>query len=73
MAFQYLKGIYKKDGDRLFSKVCYNNNVFKLKEGGFGLDIRKILRAYCKGIGLDDLYRSHPMRICNSMIFCILP
>jgi len=42
VAFQYLKGAYKKDGDRLFSRL-YNDrtrgNGFKLKEGRFRLDI----------------------------------
>jgi len=40
----YLKGAYKKDGDRLFSKACCGRtrgNGFKLKEGSFRLDIRK--------------------------------
>ena len=44
MAFQYLKGAYKKDGDRLFSRACcYRTwgNGFKLKEGRFRLAIRK--------------------------------
>ena len=44
MAFQYLKGAYKKDGDKLFSRACCNRtrgNGFKLKEGRFRLDIRK--------------------------------
>jgi len=43
-AFQYLKGAYKKDGDRLFSRVCCGRtrgNGFKLKEGRYRLDIRK--------------------------------
>ena len=43
-AFQYLKGAYKKDGDILFSRACSNRtrgNGFKVKEGRFGLDIRK--------------------------------
>ncbi|KFV89624.1 hypothetical protein N327_03599, partial [Fulmarus glacialis] len=42
-AFQYLKGAYKKDGDRLFSRACCDRtrgNGFKLKEGRFRLDIR---------------------------------
>ncbi|KAK4806223.1 LOW QUALITY PROTEIN: hypothetical protein QYF61_001146 [Mycteria americana] len=42
--FQYLKGAYKKDGDRLFSRACSDRtrgNGFKLKEGRFRLDIRK--------------------------------
>ena len=44
MAFQYLKGSYRKEGDRLFSRVCGDRtrgNGFKLKEGRFRLDIRK--------------------------------
>ncbi|GAB0204647.1 hypothetical protein GRJ2_002930300 [Grus japonensis] len=43
-AFQYLKGAYKKDGDRLFIRACCDRtrgNGFKLKEGRFRLDIRK--------------------------------
>ncbi|KAK4825537.1 hypothetical protein QYF61_000114 [Mycteria americana] len=42
-AFQYLKGAYRKDGDRLFSKACCDrtrNNGFKLREGRFRLDLR---------------------------------
>ncbi|KAK4827290.1 hypothetical protein QYF61_016517 [Mycteria americana] len=44
VAFQYLKGAYKKDGDRLFSRACSDRtrgNGFKLKQGTFRLDIRK--------------------------------
>ncbi|KAK4815809.1 hypothetical protein QYF61_007249 [Mycteria americana] len=40
----YLKGAYKKDGDKLFSRACCNRtrgNGFKLKEGRFRPDIRK--------------------------------
>ncbi|KAK4832828.1 hypothetical protein QYF61_025816 [Mycteria americana] len=43
-AFQYLKGPYKKDGDRLFSRPCCDRtrgNGFKRKEGRFRLHIRK--------------------------------
>jgi len=43
-ALQYLKGPYKKDGDRLFSRACCDrtrSNGFKLKEGRFRLNIRK--------------------------------
>ncbi|KAK4824984.1 hypothetical protein QYF61_022510 [Mycteria americana] len=43
-AFQYLKGAYKKDGDRLFSRACCSRtrgNGFKLKEGRFRVDRRK--------------------------------
>jgi len=44
VAFQYLQGAYKKDGDRLFSRACYDRtggNGFNLKEDKFRLDIRK--------------------------------
>ena len=43
-AFQYLKGGYKKEGGRLFSRVCGDRkrgNGFILKEERFSLDIRK--------------------------------
>ncbi|KAK4818192.1 hypothetical protein QYF61_008576 [Mycteria americana] len=43
-AFQYLKGVCGKDGDRLFSKACCDRtriNGFKLREGRFRLDFRK--------------------------------
>ncbi|KFM05922.1 hypothetical protein AS27_07550, partial [Aptenodytes forsteri] len=43
-AYQYLKGAYKKDGERLFSRACCDRtrgNGFKLKEGRFRLDLRK--------------------------------
>ncbi|KAK4811234.1 hypothetical protein QYF61_022131 [Mycteria americana] len=43
-AFQYIKGAYKKDRDRLFTRACSDRtrgNGFKLKEGRFRLDIRK--------------------------------
>ncbi|KFQ05429.1 hypothetical protein N329_00672, partial [Haliaeetus albicilla] len=42
-AFHYIKGAYKKDGDKLFSRACCNRtrgNGFTLKEGTFRLDIR---------------------------------
>ncbi|KAK4829645.1 hypothetical protein QYF61_005938 [Mycteria americana] len=42
-AFQYLKGAYRKDGDRLLSKACCDrrrSNGFKLREGRFRLDSR---------------------------------
>ncbi|KAK4816585.1 LOW QUALITY PROTEIN: hypothetical protein QYF61_017975 [Mycteria americana] len=43
-AFQYLKGAYRKDGNRLFSKAYCDrtrSNGFKLREGRFRLDLRK--------------------------------
>jgi len=42
-AFQHLKGAYRKNGDRLFSKACCDrrrSNGFKLREGRFRLDRR---------------------------------
>ncbi|KAK4829371.1 hypothetical protein QYF61_003494 [Mycteria americana] len=43
-AFQYLKGTYRKNRDRLFSKACCDgtrSNGFKPREGRFRLDLRK--------------------------------
>jgi len=43
-AFQYLKGAYKKDGDKLFSRACCDRtrgNGCRCREGRFRLDIRK--------------------------------
>ncbi|GAB0177232.1 hypothetical protein GRJ2_000188400 [Grus japonensis] len=44
VAFQYLKGAYKKAGEGLFIRECSDRtrgNGFKLKEGRFRLDVRK--------------------------------
>ncbi|GAB0189145.1 mitochondrial enolase superfamily member 1 [Grus japonensis] len=44
VAFQYLKGAYRKDGEGLFIRECSDRtrgNGCKLKEGGFRLDVRK--------------------------------
>ena len=44
VTFQYLKGSYRKEGDRLFSRVCgdrIRGNGFKLKVGRFRLDTMK--------------------------------
>jgi len=43
-AFQYLNGAYKKDGEGVFTKACRDRtrgDGFKMKEGGYRLDIRK--------------------------------
>ncbi|KFP16986.1 hypothetical protein Z169_03394, partial [Egretta garzetta] len=43
-AFQYLKGAYRKDGERLFSRtscVRTRGNGFKLEQGRFRLEVRK--------------------------------
>ena len=42
VALQYLKGAYKKDGDRVFSRACCDRTMggsFKLKENRFRLDM----------------------------------
>ena len=44
MAFQYLKGAYRKAGEGLFIRAGSDRtrgNGFKLEEGRFRLDIRK--------------------------------
>ena len=44
MAFQYLKGEYKQEGERLFTRVDSDRtsgNGFKLRQGRFRLDIRR--------------------------------
>ena len=44
MAFQYLKGAYKQEGERLFMRVDSDRtrgNGFKLRQGSFKLDMRR--------------------------------
>jgi len=44
VAFQYIKGAYRKDGENLFSKACCDrtrSNGFKLRQGRYRLDRRK--------------------------------
>ena len=44
VAFQYLKGVYSKDGDKPLSRACSDRtrgNGFKLREGRFTVDIRQ--------------------------------
>ncbi|PKU42037.1 hypothetical protein llap_7659 [Limosa lapponica baueri] len=44
MAFQYLKGAYRRDGEGFFMRECNNrtrDNGFKLEDGRFQLDTRK--------------------------------
>ena len=46
VAFQYLKGVYKQEGERLFMRVDSDRtrgNGFKLGQGRFRLDIRRKL------------------------------
>ena len=40
-AFQYIKGVYKQDGERLFTRSCSDrtrDNSFKLKDDSFRLE-----------------------------------
>jgi len=49
-AFQYLKGVCKKEGDRLVSRVCCDRtkgNDFNQKEGMFKLEIEKRVLFLC--------------------------
>jgi len=52
-AFQYLKGAYKKDADRVFSRTSCDRtrgNGFKVKDGRFRLDTGKkffTMRKHC--------------------------
>jgi len=42
VTLQYINRAYKKDGDKLFrSACCIKTKSFKLKRGGYRLDIRK--------------------------------
>ena len=44
MAFQYLKGEYKQEGERVFTWVSSDRtsgNGFKLRQGRFRLDMRR--------------------------------
>ena len=44
MAFHYLKGAYKQEGEQLFTRMYSDRtrgNGFKLRQGKFRLDIRR--------------------------------
>ena len=69
VAFQYLKGSNRKEGDRLFSRVSGDRtrgNGFKLKEGRCRLDIRKksftvsLVRHWNR---LSEMWMPHPWRL----------
>ena len=70
---QYLKGVYKKDGDKLFSEACCNrtrSNGSKLKEGRFRLDVRKkffMLKVVSPGTGCPERWEMpHPWKQSRS-------
>ena len=51
LAFQYLKGVYKQEGEWLFTRVDSNRtrgNGLKLRQRRFGLDIRR--RFFTQGV-----------------------
>lgn len=60
VAFLYLKGAFKKDGERLFTRACRDGtrqNGFKLIESRFGFDIRRnssLWRCWGPGNGCPD-------------------
>ena len=50
-AFRYLKGAYKQEGERLFTRVDSDRtrgNGLKLRQGSFSLDIRR--RFFTEGV-----------------------
>lgn len=68
MASQYLKGAYKKGGERLFT-MAWNDrtrmNGFKLKESRFTLDIKKkifTVRVVRQPGSLEKFCMLHPWK-----------
>ena len=65
--FQYLKGAFKKNGERLFNKACSDrtrDNWFKLKKTRFKLNIRKKFFYNEGGETLDQVSQ----RSCEHLI-----
>ena len=74
VAFQYPKWSYRKGEDRLFSRVCCDrtrgNGIIKLKEGRFGLDIRRSLLQrgwWGTGTGCLEMWMPHPWRLSRQV------
>ena len=72
-SFQYLKGNCKKEGDKLFSRVCCDRtrrNCYKLEEERYRLDIRKtftMIRVVKRCIGCPERWTMpHPCRHSRS-------
>jgi len=78
-ALKYLKGASKKDGNRLFSRVCCErtrSNGFKLMEGRFRLDIRKkfftmrVVKHWdrlCRGVVDDPSLETFKVRLDGAL------
>jgi len=64
-AFQYLKGAYRKDGDRIFSRACCDRtrgNHFKWKESRFRLEIRN----KCLAVRVVKPWHRLPREVVNA-------
>ena len=66
VAFQYLEGAYKQEGNQLFTRVDNSRtrgNGFKLKEGRFRLDVRgKFFPMRVVRCCPERLWMPHPWR-----------
>ena len=68
MAFQYLKGTYRKAGEGLFIRACSDRmrgNGFKLEEGRFRLDIRILDILHCES---GDTQEQAAQRGCGCLL-----
>jgi len=63
VAYQYLEGVYKQEGEQLFTRVYIDRtrgNGFKLIQGRFRLDIRK--KFFTQRVG------THRSRLCREAV-----